>query len=198
MEDTALWDTMNDYSSFLPDTYLDLFGDGAFDVDFTGLPCSDLNDPAGWGQTDANMEIFQSYDTTYPDLGNDCNGFPMLNSTIPLPISADTTPLVEHHTSHSNTNTSNCTSPGSPLHEETLSLKRKIEESMIVFAANADVKVSPKKRKAFSKIRKQEVAMNRLIGACIQCRLRKGRVSVQYFLENNTLPKISGLLTVLV
>jgi hypothetical protein len=178
MNDTEFWETMDNYSSFLPDTYLDLFGDDAFDVDLMGLPSSDLYDSAGWEQADANVQIFQSYDTAYPDIDNDCNTFPVMNSSMLLPRSGDTHPPAEHHTSDPNTNTTNYPSPSSPHHEETLSLKRKIEESMIVFAANPNVKVSPKKRKAFSKIRKQEVAMNRLVGACIQCKVRKGSVSV--------------------
>jgi hypothetical protein len=183
MEDTVLWDAMDDYSSFLPGADLDLFGDSAFDFNFTSLPSADLDIPADWTQDDSNTQVFQSYDTihtTYPDLDNDCDAFPVTNSRVLLPVSEETTKLAKRHTSKTHTHTNNHRSPSSSPIEEVSSSKRKMEESMIVFAAHPNVKVAPKRRKAFSKTRKQEVAMNRLIGACIQCKLRKGRVSAHY------------------
>jgi hypothetical protein len=47
------------------------------------------------------------------------------------------------------------------------------QDSVIVFSSQPDVKVALKKRKAFEAPRRQEVAMNRLVGACVPCRLRK-------------------------
>jgi hypothetical protein len=58
------------------------------------------------------------------------------------------------------------------------SKKRRWNESIVVFASKPNVKVVPKRRKAFMAARKQEVARNRSIGACIQCKIRRGPVSL--------------------
>jgi hypothetical protein len=55
--------------------------------------------------------------------------------------------------------------------------KRKLEQSIIVFSASNPEKVLQKKRKAYAPSRRMEVALNRLVGACLQCRIRKGPVS---------------------
>ena len=55
--------------------------------------------------------------------------------------------------------------------------KRNWDDSILVFGANPETKVVHRKRKAFSPNRRKEVARNRLIGACVQCKLRRGPVS---------------------
>jgi hypothetical protein len=55
--------------------------------------------------------------------------------------------------------------------------KRKWLESVFVFSADKDVKVAVKKRKPFSPHRRKEVAFNRQLGACLQCKIGKGPVS---------------------
>jgi len=57
------------------------------------------------------------------------------------------------------------------------STKRKLEESIVVFPVDPSMKVVPKRKKGFSPRRKAEVALNRLVGSCVQCRIRKGPVS---------------------
>ncbi len=58
----------------------------------------------------------------------------------------------------------------------TTAKKRRWMDSIVVFGANEETKVTVRKRKNFSPTRKKEVAMNRRVGACLQCRIRKGRV----------------------
>ena len=55
--------------------------------------------------------------------------------------------------------------------------KHNLEDAYHVFAANPNIEVTPRKRKAFSTSRKAEVALTRGIGACVQCKKRKGTVS---------------------
>lgn len=58
------------------------------------------------------------------------------------------------------------------------SSKRKWEDSVIIFDMNPEKKAISRKRKAYDDARRKEVAMNRAIGACVQCKLRKGSVSL--------------------
>jgi hypothetical protein len=55
--------------------------------------------------------------------------------------------------------------------------KRKWKESVLVFPSDPGVKISTRKRSAFDDNRRKEIAMNRRVGACIQCKLRRGPVS---------------------
>lgn len=55
--------------------------------------------------------------------------------------------------------------------------KRKLQDHINVFSAKEGRKVTPRRRKAFAPSKKRVVALNRLFGACIQCKLRKGEVS---------------------
>jgi len=57
------------------------------------------------------------------------------------------------------------------------SASKKWDSSMIVFSANPSVQPVQRKRKAFDSSRKKEVALNRAIGACILCKLKKSSVS---------------------
>jgi hypothetical protein len=57
-------------------------------------------------------------------------------------------------------------------------LKRKWQDSVIVFSSKDDKKIAQKRRRAYSPSRRRTVALNRIIGACTQCKLRKGPVSL--------------------
>jgi hypothetical protein len=56
-------------------------------------------------------------------------------------------------------------------------VKRKWDQSIVVFSASNPEKIIQKKRKAYTPSRRMEVALNRMVGACLQCRIRKGPVS---------------------
>jgi hypothetical protein len=55
--------------------------------------------------------------------------------------------------------------------------KPKLDESIIVFSVKQGRQVKPPRRSRFGNSRRKEVALNRIIGACMQCKLRKGSVS---------------------
>lgn len=56
--------------------------------------------------------------------------------------------------------------------------KRKWDDSMIVFPVAPNEEMDVRTRKTYSPVRRKQVALNRLLGACIQCRVRKGSVSI--------------------
>lgn len=58
-------------------------------------------------------------------------------------------------------------------------IKWRWDDSLIVFPANKDVSIGQRRRRAFAPSRRREVALNRLVGVCIQCKLRKGSVSLE-------------------
>jgi hypothetical protein len=60
-----------------------------------------------------------------------------------------------------------------PLHTS----KRKWEESLIIFSSDPNGATKVRKRNAFNDARRREVALNRRVGACVQCKLRRGCVS---------------------
>jgi hypothetical protein len=55
--------------------------------------------------------------------------------------------------------------------------RRKWQKHVVIFSTDQNKNVVPRRRKAFAPTRKKEVALNRLIGACVRCKLRKAAVS---------------------
>ncbi|KAF8849451.1 hypothetical protein BDZ45DRAFT_680506 [Acephala macrosclerotiorum] len=53
--------------------------------------------------------------------------------------------------------------------------KRKWEESVIIFSSEPNGTTQLRKRNAFDDARRREVALNRRVGACVQCKLRRAR-----------------------
>jgi hypothetical protein len=56
--------------------------------------------------------------------------------------------------------------------------KRKLDPSMTVFPVAPNEEMNVRTRAKYSPSRRRQVAQNRLLGACIQCRVRKGPVSI--------------------
>jgi hypothetical protein len=54
--------------------------------------------------------------------------------------------------------------------------RRKWQNHVVIFSTDQNKNVVPRQRKAFAPTRKKEVALNRLIGACVRCKLRKAAV----------------------
>jgi len=75
-------------------------------------------------------------------------------------------------------------------HQLAQAKKRKWKESVVVFSSDPNVEISTRKRTAFDERRRKEVAMNRRVGACVQCKLRRGSVSSSHLVQ----PKRRNLL----
>lgn len=57
--------------------------------------------------------------------------------------------------------------------EDPVTTRRKRDDAVIVFSADPTARVAQKQRRPFNPSRKREVALNRVTGACILCKLRK-------------------------
>jgi hypothetical protein len=187
MEHPDLWGPPDDYSIFLPNDDLTLFGNGLLGVDFDFdqfllPPTQDTFNPAV-DSTPARSD-FDIISPTLPNTATtyatgtgsnaDSIDYPELCIT-PLQTISDgqQSDPVEDKPEDS----PRCHSEDELEDNLSISLKRKIEDAIIIFSANADTMVVPKRRKAYSKSRKREVARNRMVGACIPCKVRKGPVS---------------------
>lgn len=67
--------------------------------------------------------------------------------------------------------------PISTVQRRKCSKQKKWEESVVVFSSKPGEKIVSRKRKKYEPARRKEVAVHRLIGACIQCKIRKSSVS---------------------
>ncbi|KAL5314161.1 hypothetical protein ACEPPN_018585 [Leptodophora sp. 'Broadleaf-Isolate-01'] len=191
MENANFWDDPNDYSLFMPDEGLDLFGDPnfGFDLDLLGdggldFALDDISLPIlDYSSTIQNGALMSSPALDLPN-GSDISDPVALthrDNVLPISGSSDVKPQSSLRTQDTPKDsipqsTSSITardeSPSSTISDRE-SLKRKIAESVVVFSTTSDLEIKPRKRKAFSKSRKEEVALNRLIGACIQCKIKK-------------------------
>ncbi|KAG4443427.1 hypothetical protein IFR05_001106 [Cadophora sp. M221] len=193
MENANFWDDPNDYSLFMPDEGSDLFGDPNFGFGLDlfgdtglGFALDDISLPI----LDYSSTIQNAGLTPSPDLGspNSSDSSGLVSSShpdnqFPIPVSGFFDVQVQSSLVARDSPGDDITLSTSSVtdREESLSstiseresLKRKIAESVVVFSTTSDVEVKPRKRKAFSKSRKEEVALNRLIGACIQCKIKK-------------------------
>ncbi|KAH6718828.1 hypothetical protein BKA61DRAFT_262953 [Leptodontidium sp. MPI-SDFR-AT-0119] len=191
MENANFWDDPNNYSLFMLDEELDLFGDPNLgsDLDLFGdasldLALDDISLPVlDYSSTIQNGALMPSPALDLPS-GSDISD-PVVSAhrdnVFQIPRSSDVQPQSSLWTQDTPKDsipqstisiTDRDESPSSTTSDRE-SLKRRIAESVVVFSATSDLEIKPRKRKAFSKSRKEEVALNRLIGACIQCKIKK-------------------------
>ncbi|KAH9204311.1 hypothetical protein DL95DRAFT_471612 [Leptodontidium sp. 2 PMI_412] len=191
MENANFWDDPNNYSLFMPDEGLDLFGDPnlGFDLDLFGdagldLALNNISLPVlDYSSTIQNGALMPSPALDLPS-GSDISD-PVASAhrdnVFQIPGSSDVQPQSSLWTQDTPKDsipqstisiTDRDESPSSTTSDRE-SLKRRIAESVVVFSVTSDLEIKPRKRKAFSKLRKEEVSLNRLIGACIQCKIKK-------------------------
>jgi hypothetical protein len=187
METSDLWGPLDDYSIFLPGDDLNLFGNDLLGVDFDFdqfllPPTQDTFNPVA-DSTPARSD-FGTISPTLQHTATTCATNTSSNAgSIDYP-ELSIPPLQTTSDGQQSDPIEDKPADGTQCHSEdedqdnlSISLKRKIEDAIIVFSANADTKAVPKRRKAYSKSRKREVALHRMVGACIQCKVRKGSVS---------------------
>jgi hypothetical protein len=192
METSDLWGPLGDYSIFLPSDDLNLFGNDPLGVDFDFdqfllPPTQDTFNPVA-DSTPARSDFstisptLQHTATTYAtDTGSNAGSIDYPELSIP-PLQTISDRQQPDPVEDKPEDSTHFHSEDEDQDNLSISLKRKIEDAIIVFSANADTKVVPKRRKAYSKSRKREVALHRMVGACIQCKVRKGSVSQLAFL----------------
>jgi len=119
---------------------------------------------------EANMEFTPFADiTAYSDsiYAELCPSSSAVNSTIQITDNVNIScsvppPELQQHLKHAQ--------------QTSVKRKRNLDDFVVIFSTDSGQECKAKKRKAFKLPRRKEVAMNRAIGACIQCRLRKESV----------------------
>ena len=189
MENSDLWGSLDDYSIFLPGDGddLNLFGNYLLGVDFDFdqfllPPTQDAFNPVvdstpARSDFDTISPSLQHTATTYAtDTSSNASSIDYPELSIP-PLQTISDGQLSDPVEDRPEDSTQCHSGNEDQDNLSISMKRKIEDAIIVFSVNADTKVVPKRRKAYSKSRKREVARNRMVGACIPCKVRKGPVS---------------------
>jgi hypothetical protein len=181
MNATDNWNDPDDYSLFLPDDAFNLFGESNLFVDFSNFPGPEFNEVEAafqdldWEQHEANA----------PDLENPSS---MVARTGELIVSIETPAPIPNHS---------ITSRGEPFqgrNSEVISNADTVEgiesnekrdtqgraskrKFFNAFSVTSGEEVQLHTRRPFSEERKKIVAVNRIIGVCLHCRLRKVAVS---------------------
>jgi hypothetical protein len=190
MDSGSLFQAIDGYSaSFHTDDSFDLLGDFNFDLDFTDFHFPELEldfDSLQPLHSQLEPTLFHtSFTDSNADATSRVQDWSIHSSSEPedpLLVSSD-----ENESSLLGTGGSPSTyQSNEKAHSENsleqsddnFKAKRKWEDSVTVFSSNDNWKVVQKRRKAYSPTRRKAVALNRLIGVCIQCKLRKGSVSL--------------------
>ena len=186
MDNSDFWNNPNGCSLAGPGDGFDLFGDPAFGLDWSLFGDADMDfalndaplpvlDYCSTSQEHRSSSVSSSMaamlETTTlhvlasPPSSNDRHGSLLGQTCDDDSLSVTFVPKIPNHESSSSANA------------EKESTKRKIADSVFVFSLASNNEVKSRKRRAFSSSRKGEVALNRLIGACIQCKIKKNAVS---------------------
>jgi hypothetical protein len=187
MDDWNDTGAFQDYSAFSPDETFDLFGDYQLESELPSLPLPTFPEVEIGGlftslsaAADNAQCILDQVDPSSSDAGL---SIPPNSSTVE-PECIDSSPKTSTTEGLSSVQVPDVyprTPDRSNVGEASRSVRQGSQapwrDSLIVFSATTGAKVFTKQRRSFEPRRRQEVAMNRIVGACIQCKLRKGSVS---------------------
>jgi hypothetical protein len=192
MDDFSALDYSNDYAFLLPDDdVFALFSDFDIELGQVQLPSSEVQNLSNM----SSQDLMEPVSTSMPTSSEFLNSSVVFVDSVPSFSEEDISLIIQPR----NTNQGPAFHGLAPLNDYSSSrpqirrndedhpdpsTKRKLEESIVVFPVDPSAKVAPKRRKGFSSSRKAEVALNRLVGSCVQCRIRKGPVSRQSSLNS--------------
>lgn len=197
MENLDPFEAVSNYVTFSSDNDdYDLFGDYAFDLDVV-----DFQLPNDNFEIDAFNFLFEDPGALSRDASDPLENSHELLNTLPVD---SISPSIPRHAANEYSQTGRASqnnppflagsreipsSPVSIVTDRTIkSAKHKWQDNVTVFSAKGKRTVAQRRRRPYSPSRKEMVALNRLIGACIQCKLRKGPVSnAPSFIFNNPL-----------
>jgi hypothetical protein len=175
-----------DRTLLFPDDNSYLFQDDAvswdndipdFDLDaLLAIPETDgyfTADDLSWSLNPTTTHPSVYLDSSDPSLDSDLIEFtPELSIDIPTRLKVDST-------SPSDLQEACCVT-----NHRLAQVKRKWNESVVVFSSDPNVEISTRKRSAFDERRRKEVAIHRRVGACVQCKLRRGSVSSSHLVQS--------------
>jgi hypothetical protein len=178
------WNSLEDYSLFLPDDAFDLFGEYGLDLDFNSFLDPTL-DEANNAFFPVRWDVQDRSDPARPEVHLPSSTLEQTDGRIPSP---NATTFASNHTAVSSpscvrsldsedqasTHGSAASGTEDKHQVKDTAAKRKFFKAFSVSSGN---EVPLHSRKRFSEERKKAVALNRIIGVCLHCRLRKVAVS---------------------
>jgi hypothetical protein len=186
MDDARAHDGPNEYSILFSDDGWNLFGDHSFGFALSELATSESlgsdaldnctsEDMLSW-ELDDHMHWNIESNTIHSESPSDEDC--VMLTPEPTRSQATISAYTGFDSSRSNPKSTSSVECQNLSLEAPAANKRKWESSIVVFSSNPDTKskVKYRRRKGFDEARRKEVAMNRIIGACVQCKLRKGSV----------------------
>jgi hypothetical protein len=184
MDNAEGWNELDDYSLFLPDDSYNLFGQHNVDLDF----CSFLA-PA-FEETNSAFNSIEcdgreGFDSALPDFDFPSQRAEESQKLIPNP---EAELLVSTHTSASSSNLARspksddrrsreCSAACRIENENLLKTTNTKRKLLAAFSVTSGREVRLHSRKRYHEGRKREVALHRVIGVCLHCKLRKVAVS---------------------
>jgi hypothetical protein len=175
------WNDPADYSLFLPEDAFDLFGEYDLHIDITDFLAPELEGAS----TVVEAVEWERQEPATPKLNIPSEILTQLND---LNTSPETVFSVPDYTSAfagepfqgpiSEKTTTNIAEGFEPKGETDMKARASKRKFLSAFSAESGEEVPLHIRKPFSKQRRQVVALNRMIGVCIQCKLRKVAVRI--------------------
>ena len=186
MDDSSQWEPFQDYPSAFPPDSFNLFGEPGLNFDLLQTSCLDLEDLAAQSLDPGHQFPNLDFKSNHVEARQDGTE---LYFTPPVFELKGRTPEITHSKLSEDRQASSTTpynnahqkrTRGQRFHgdEHANTKKAKWESSVVVFGVLPGSKVALRKRKRFGTSRRQEVAINRLVGACIQCKVSKASVRV--------------------
>lgn len=186
------WHSLDDFPLFSPDDSFNLLGDYSLDLDFNNLlaspvlPVDNDVDLGGWESNEVFSAVQQSLSLPLSSIleqqndliiNSDTKIIASENTPISVPSAAQA-PSPEHQLSTGDSAAFGTGKDEKVQQPKATTTKRKFFNA---FSVSNGKEVRLHTRKRFSAERKKVVALNRMIGACLHCRLRKvgvGQVKV--------------------
>ncbi|PMD63517.1 uncharacterized protein K444DRAFT_322470 [Hyaloscypha bicolor E] len=180
MDAAENWNGLGDYSLFLPEDSFNLFGEYDLDLGLNNsfLPALDeasaTFDIAEWDQIEAMIPALPRLDATLPTSGEPQDLIPNPEAELQASkyTSTSSPSSARSPISEDQTSTDGFPVSGKEVEHQTKTELRK-REFLTAFSVESGEEIQLHTRKRFSKEQRQVVALNRIIGVCLHCRLRK-------------------------
>jgi hypothetical protein len=188
MDAAENWNDLDGYSLFLSEEdSFNLFGE--YDLDFglnnSFLPAPDeasaTFDMTGWDRIEAMIPAQPGLDATLPTSGEPHDLIPNPEAELQASkyTSTSSPSSARSPISEDQTSTNGFSASGNEVeHQPNTALRKR--RFLTVFSVESGEEIQLHTRKRFSKEQRQVVALNRIIGVCLHCRLRKVAVSSRH------------------
>ncbi|KAH8802276.1 hypothetical protein F5882DRAFT_514251 [Hyaloscypha sp. PMI_1271] len=174
------WNGLDDYSIFLPEDSFNLFGEYDLDLGLNDsfLPALDetsaMFDMAGWDRIETMIPALPGLDVTLPTSGEPHDLIPNPEAELQASqhTSASSPGSARSPISEDQSSTDGFSASGNKVEHQPKSALRN-RKFLTAFSVESGKEIRLHTRKRFSKEQRRVVALNRIIGVCLHCRLRK-------------------------